>query len=342
MIKEHLSSIVFTILALAVGFYMGGVATAWIIMVLGILEVSLSFDNAVVNASILKNWDKKWQDRFITFGMPIAVFGMRFLFPLIIVGIIADISPWAAFDLAMSDPTKYSETLRSSHHEIAAFGGTFLMMIFLKYFINPDKDVHWLAPVEKHLAKVGKLEAIEVSLVIGILVYISTTIDEALRMGFLVSGLAGLITFILVDAMSALVGGDDDADEAEGHVAPLVKQGVMGFLYLELLDASFSFDGVMGAFALSDNIIVISLGLGIGAMFVRSLTLQLVKSDTMTKFRYLEHAAFWAIGALAIITFVGVTHEVPEVVTGLIGAAFIGLGVWTSVIANKKDKLAKG
>lgn len=333
-ISHHISSIAFTVLSVIAGFYIGGLPVAWIILVLGVLEVSLSFDNAVVNASILKNWDKVWQDRFITWGMPIAVFGMRFLFPLIIVAIIADISPIDAFNLAMSNPDQYSATLKSSHHEIAAFGGAFLMMIFLKFFIDPDKDVHWLAPIERQLSRVGKLGEIQVALVCGILILVASTVPAGTQAAFFIAGLSGLITFVAVDALSTVVGGDE-SDKVGEHV---VKQGVMGFLYLELIDASFSFDGVMGAFALSNNILVISLGLGIGAMFVRSLTIHLVNAGTLSVFRYLEHAAFWAIGALAVVTFIGVSYEVPEVITGLIGATFIGFGIWSSVKANKADR----
>jgi len=112
----------------------------------------------------------------------------------------------------------------------------------------------------------------------------------------------------------------------------MVKRGgIGGFLYLEVLDASFSFDGVIGAFALSNNMVIIALGLSIGAMFVRSLTLLLVRNGTLAEYRYLEHGAFWAIIALAAIMLISAHVEIPETVTGLIGAALIGLSLWWSV-----------
>src|SRR6202044_2370603 len=91
------------------------------------------------------------------------------------------------------------------------------------------------------------------------------------------------------------------------------------FLYIEVLDASFSFDGVVGAFAITSDPILIAIGLGIGAMFIRSLTVFLVRKGTLNDYVYLEHGALWAIGALAVLLFLTMKWDVPEVVTGLIG-----------------------
>lgn len=335
MLKHYKSALVVAILAVATGYYVGGLAAAWVVAVLGVLELSLSFDNAVVNASILKNWSPLWRYRFVTYGMPIAVFGMRFGFPLLIVAIIAHIGPIDAFTLAIKQPSEYAAILTSSHYEISAYGGSFLFMIFFKYFIDEEKEVHWIGMIESSLGKLGKLEAIQVALVLGILIATASTLPSVQQYNFMVAGLSGLITFILADAFGTLVGGDDEGDADVG--ARIVKEGAMGLLYLELLDASFSFDGVMGAFAISNNIIVISLGLGIGAMFVRSITLHLVESGKLAEYRYLEHSAFWAIGALATITMISIRHEIPDVVTGFIGSGLIALGLVSSIIANKRE-----
>jgi hypothetical protein len=117
----------------------------------------------------------------------------------------------------------------------------------------------------------------------------------------------------------------------------VVQQGVAGFLYLELIDSSFSFDGVIGAFALTNNLFFIMLGLGAGAMFVRSFTLLLVENHTLIRYRYLEHGAFWAIGALAVVMMVGAGLAVPEAVTGMIGALLIAASLGSSILANRKQ-----
>ncbi len=329
--KHYWSALIFAAAAVTCGYLLGGFAGAWIVTVLGVLEISLSFDNAVVNASILQNWSTVWQKRFMTWGMPTAVFGMRFAFPLIVVAIIGHIGPIDAFVLAIKSPEEYARILSSSHYEIAAYGGAFLFMIFFKYFIDEEKKLHWIVFVERRLALLGKLEAIEVGLVLGVLIFTAHYLPADEQFSFMVAGLAGLITFILADAFGTLVGGGEEVGEK------VVKEGLMGMLYLELLDASFSFDGVMGAFAISDNILIITLGLGIGAMFVRSITLHLVESGKLAEYRFLEHSAFWAIGVLATITMISVKHEIPDVVTGFIGGALVGMGLFSSILANRKD-----
>ena len=126
-------------------------------------------------------------------------------------------------------------------------------------------------------------------------------------------------------------GGPSELAKASG------KAGFFLFLYLEVLDAAFSFDGVIGAFAITTDPILIALGLGlIGAMFVRSLTVFLVRKGTLQDYVYLEHGAHWAIGALATILLVGIGFHVNEVVTGLIGVAFIGAAFLSSIMRNRK------
>ncbi|MDN5861400.1 MAG: DUF475 domain-containing protein, partial [Pseudonocardia sp.] len=97
------------------------------------------------------------------------------------------------------------------------------------------------------------------------------------------------------------------------------------------------FDGVIGAFAITTDPILIALGLGlIGAMFVRSLTVYLVRKGTLADYVYLEHGAHWAIGALAVILLVGIGYHVNEIITGLIGVGFIGAAFLSSVLRNRK------
>jgi len=116
-----------------------------------------------------------------------------------------------------------------------------------------------------------------------------------------------------------------------------IRNGLMGFIYLEVLDASFSFDGVIGAFALSSDIFVIMLGLGIGAMFVRSLTLYMLKKKTLAEYRYLEHGAHYAILILAIIMIVKIFTPVNELFVGTVGVFFIGISTYHSILANRKS-----
>jgi hypothetical protein len=146
---------------------------------------------------------------------------------------------------------------------------------------------------------------------------------------FIVAGLFGLVTYIAVDGLAASL------KATEESIRSAHKASAALFLYLEVLDASFSFDGVIGAFALTNNLFVIGIGLGIGAMFVRSLTVMLVEKATLGTYRYLEHGAFHAIGALATMMFLQTFIHVPEVVTGILGAALILLALWSSIRYNR-------
>ena len=151
-------------------------------------------------------------------------------------------------------------------------------------------------------------------------------------MTYLVAGIFGLVAYVAVDALGDLIGGEGEEDSGTGEaVAGAAKAGLGAFLYLEMLDASFSFDGVIGAFALSNNLFVIGLGLGIGAMFVRSMTVMLVERGTLAQYAFLEHGAFYAILALSGIMLASARYAVPDTVTGLIGAGLIGLAFWSSV-----------
>lgn len=337
------SSFAVTVLGLiagaALGYYYHGAwagvfETVFLVLVLSVLEVSLSFDNAVVNASVLQKMTPVWRQRFITWGIFIAVFVMRLIFPLAIVGIVARVNPWDALVMAALYPNEYARVMLSAHVPVAAFGGAFLLMVALKYFFDTQKDVHWIETLERPLSKLGRLEAIELALSMLVLYFISRALSAEEGHTFMVAGLFGLITFIAVDGVSALLGAPDHA------IQDMHKASAGLFLYLEVLDASFSFDGVVGAFALTNNLFIIAIGLGVGAMFVRSLTVMLVAKGTLTHYRFLEHGAFYAIGALAAMMFLNTFMSIPEVVTGLIGAAFIGLSFYSSLRFARKEGAA--
>ena len=334
--KYYTGSILFTILCIVLAGWVGWSFTGtvrgtlgilWITFVLGILEISLSFDNAVVNASVLKDMDAKWRRIFLTWGILIAVFGMRIIFPVAIVAVAANLGPIEAIRLAASEPATYERLINEAHVGIAGFGGAFLGMVGLKFFFDADKDIHWIEAIERHLTKLSSVPALEIGVVLLALYGVSTLLPTDDAMTYLTAGIFGLLIFIAVDALGNVLKGTVDA------TGMVVRSGLASFLYLEVLDASFSFDGVIGAFALSNNLFIIALGLGIGAIFVRSMTIMLVEKGTLAQYRFLEHGAFWAIIALATIMLLSAYEglHIPETVTGLIGAVLIGLALWMSI-----------
>ena len=204
------------------------------------------------------------------------------------------------------------------------------MMVGLKFFFNENKHTHWISWIEKYLQKMHKMEAIEAAIVMIMLYVFWQFVAPEYFTDFFVSGILGLIVFILVDGLSTLL----ESNQASG----MIKSSFMWFMYLELLDASFSLDGVIGAFALSKNLFVIALGLGIGAYFVRSMTMYLYEKKTLNVYKYLENGAFWAICTLAFMMFLGSVIHIPEIITGLIGIVVIGFSIWSSIREMKKHK----
>ncbi|MDT0306041.1 DUF475 domain-containing protein [Streptomyces sp. DSM 44917] len=354
-------SFAFTAIGLLAALYFWGWEAFAVVAILSVLEISLSFDNAVVNAGVLKRMNEFWQRIFLTVGILIAVFGMRLVFPVVIVSLTASVGPIEAVELAVDDPDRYSEMVTDAHPSIAAFGGMFLLMIFLN-FVFEEREIVWLRWLERPLARLGKIDAFSVGVALAALLLTATTVaSQAYQHGghhsdesetVLLSGLAGLLTYLIVGGLSGyfenrLEEDEERLAEAEEAAARAGKQpsavGLAGraafflFLYLEVLDASFSFDGVIGAFAITNEIFWMALGLGIGALYVRSLTIYLVRQGTLDDYRYLEHGAHYAIGALAVMLLISIRWHLPEVVTGLVGVGLIGAAFWSSVRQNRLD-----
>lgn len=343
LLRHYTFSLAFTALCFALAAWYGWASTGslvatlsilWIVIVLSILEVSLSFDNAVVNATVLREMDPVWQRRFLTWGILIAVFGMRIVFPIAIVAIAAGIGPVEAVRLSLDNPQEYERIVSGAHIGIAGFGGAFLAMVGLTFFFDADKEVHWIGKLERGISKFSSVPAVEIGTVLIVIYAVSTQLSADDSITFLTAGILGLVTYIAVNAIGALIEQREARKKAAGEI---VRSGAGGFLYLEVLDASFSFDGVIGAFALSNNMVVIALGLSVGAMFVRSMTIHLVKQGTLSEYRYLEHGAFWAIIVLGAIMLVSAVFHIPETFTGLIGATLIGLSLWWSIRHNRKE-----
>ena len=351
MLEYFLGSYIVTIAGLIGAYFWGehvhngtGLTCVFIAVVLGVLEVSLSFDNAVVNAMKLEKMSHEWRHRFLTWGIVIAVFGMRFVFPILVVSIFAKLGMLEVANIALTNADKYAYYLHQTHAPIVTFGGMFLIMLFLNYFFNHKKTVHWIKPVEQWLAHFDHIKGIEVIISLLMLLATQNVVPAEQKIHVLIAGISGIITYLAIDGFTHYLEKHEEMRLASCAAKGAGCTGLISFLYLELIDASFSLDGVLGAFALSKDIIIISIGLAIGAMFVRSLTIMLVEKKTLAKFLYLEHGAHWAIGALACLMLVSTVKEIPEVVTGGIGLGFIVLAFISSVVHNKKMErlLAEG
>ena len=316
--------------------------------ILIVVEIVFSFDNAAVNAKYLDKLSPQWQKIFLTVGVLIAVFGMRLLFPFVVVFVSAGITPVEAVDLALqkgdpATPGTYGYVLHEAHPAIAAFGGFFLLLLFVDFLLDHEREATWLSWIERPLMKAGRVDALPAVIALILLLVVDALFVEAGHETVLVAGVAGIATYLGVTGLASFMEEreevvDERLDETRTGAIGLVGRAAFSlFLFLEVLDASFSFDGVVGAFAVTSDPIVIALGLGVGALFVRSLTVYLVRRGTLAEYRYLEHGAHWAIGALAVMLLLTIRVEIPDVVIGLLGLAFIGAAMFSSRQANVRD-----
>ncbi|HEV2403170.1 MAG TPA: DUF475 domain-containing protein [Candidatus Saccharimonadales bacterium] len=311
-----------------------GIGAAALTLLLIAVEVAFSLDNAILNAKVLQILSPFWRRMFLSIGVLIAVLGTRLLFPLLIVAISAHLSVGTTWEIALHQPLRYSHELIHSHTAIAAFGGSFLMVLALYFFLFDSHERLWLERIEWRLQRLGNIwlpTVISLMIVAGLSLLAGRMNRNSMQL--LLSGCLGIGTYLAVHGIAAFL------DRRQGGVV-YRRRSVSGspalwlFLYLELLDASFSFDGVVGAFAITNNLLLIAVGLGVGALWVRSLTVHMVQRGTLARYIYLEHGAHYTITVVAIVLLISIFISVPSIIVGL-----LGLGIITSSFVASRQAL---
>lgn len=329
-----------SVLLLAFAGYKTGIHGLFLVMALAALEISLSFDNAVVNARILKRMSAAWQKAFLSIGIIIAVFGVRIILPIFLVAAAIGSDFGHVLELAMNNPTEYGHKLEEAHPMIASFGGIFLLMIFLDYFFE-KRNIKWIPWLESRLQKVGELKNISPMIAVAALLGGSQLVDHHHRETVLLAGLVGLLVYLIIHSIDNLLQRSGVEQNIGKATNATFKAGLIGFIYLEVIDASFSLDGVIGAFAITNQILLIAVGLGIGALYVRTITVHMLRRGVLDEYRYIEHGAHYAIGILAVIMLTSLKFEVPEIITGLAGLTVIIISVIHSRRIAKRDAALK-
>ena len=325
-----------TLTSLVLVWYYMGVSSLLICIVLILVEVTFSFDNAIINARILADMDHFWRTMFMTVGMLIAVFGVRFIFPVILVMMTTGLGWNQVIDLAFNDPKHYAEVLNEAHPYIAAFGGMFLTMLSLAFFFDPSRKVLWINIVERPLRRLGSWWAYTL-VAIGILLAATYLPGNPHPRETLLAGSVGIILSLSLHALTELfTSRREHTAKQKAHKRALLSAGFISFIYLQVLDSSFSLDGVVGAFAVTTDVILIMVGLGIGALWVRSLTLLMVRRRTLEAYRYLEHGAHYTIAVLAVVLLLGLFYDIPEVYAGILGIVIVSSSIWSSIKAREK------
>ena len=328
-------STVATFLAIIISIYFLGVDVILPLLILVIIEVTFSFDNAIVNAKILKKMSPFWQKLFLSVGIIVAIFGMRLVFPIAVVALTAHLNWKDVIDLALNHPAIYAAKLEFAHPTITAFGGAFLFVLSLRFFMEQEKEHHWFGGFERTLQRLGAYwwmpAAITLAVVVGFsLAPANHHADQTLR-----AGLIGIATYAIIHGLTVVI---EKTTKSANKLATYTGWAAFTmFVYLELLDASFSLDGVLGAFAITSDVLLIVAGLGVGAVWVRSLTVFMVRRGTLESYKYLEHGAHYAIAVLAIAMLLAAIYEIPEALTGVIGVALIGGSLAASIKARKAE-----
>lgn len=311
-----------------------------LLVILAALEITFSFDNAVINAKILRRMHPFWQEIFLTLGILIAVFGVRLVLPIFIVSLGTGESFSNIVNLALNDSEKYGHLLEEAKPMIAAFGGMFLLMIALDFFATARK-IKWIKSVETILQQAGKLSNLSVITALIILLVITRVVPEDDSLTVLYAGAVGLVTYLIINSLDTLISRSAKNLEKMDMAKASFKAGFIGFVYLEVIDASFSLDGVIGAFAITNNVLLIAAGLGIGALYVRTITIHMLRRGLLEKFVYMEHGAHYAIGLLSIFMLLSLKYHIPEYVTGLAGIVVISLAITNSVYEAKRTARLK-
>jgi hypothetical protein len=332
---------IFASLAIIVGVFLGQGASALIItLILAVVEVTFSFDNAIINAKVLGRLSSKWQTVFLTLGILVAIFGMRILFPIVIVMLTASLGWSDVLNLALHHPVQYAHHLEQAHASISAFGGAFLLMLALTFFFDDERKIHWIGQLERRLSKLSQWWAAPLAALI-ILAGFALVPANSHAMVTITSGLLGGATYVLIQTISGLFAKLDKSGEGKSRLPQTGLVALTSLLYLEVLDASFSFDGVIGAFAITSNIVLIAAGLGIGALWVRSLTVFMVRKRMLDSYQYLEHGAHYTVLILALIVLTSIMWDISSYVPGLLGVGVIGASLVASQQVNKRASTLK-
>jgi len=318
---------------LAVLFGMG-VSALIITLILAVVEITFSFDNAIINAKVLSKLSRKWQVLFLTIGILVAIFGMRIIFPVVIVMATAHLSWNKVVDLALHHSAQYAHHLEQAHTSIAAFGGAFLLMLALTFFFDDERDVRWIRAIEKPLSRFSHWLAAP-AVVVLLLLGLAWLPANGHASETLVAGLLGAGTYVFIQTLNGLFSRLQGSRLEQAGQTGLTALSTL--IYLEVLDASFSFDGVIGAFAITSNVLLIAAGLGIGALWVRSMTIYMVRHRMLSRFVYVEHGAHYTVFVLAIILLTSVLWSISDYVPGLVGVGIIG----ASLVASHQKRRAK-
>jgi uncharacterized protein len=304
--------------------------TSAILIVLGLalFESITSIDNAIINAEVLQGMQARARRWFLTWGILIAVFGVRGVLPWLIVWVMTPgLGPWDAFTASLTGDPAALKAIQDSSPILLMGGGVFFVFLFCHWiFLEPKK---YGLPVERLFARQGAWFYAVVSIALTVIVWFALDESPMLAFGAVVGSSAFFITHgfkrYAEEQEQRLLSG-------EAHMSDIGK-----ILYLEVIDLTFSIDGVVGAFAFTLAVPLILLGNGIGAVVVRQLTVYGV--DRIKKYVYLKNGAMYSVFVLGCVMLAhGFGYHVPEWLTPLATFLIVGYFFFKSRWQAKKAK----
>ncbi len=302
-----------------------------IILGLALFEIIISIDNAIINAEVLRTMSPKARRWFLLWGILIAVFLVRGLLPWVIVWASSpSLGFLGSFSASFSSDPHIAEIIEQSAPILFIGGGTFLVFLFF----------HWLFLEPKHYGLIGE-ELIErhgvwffalVSIILVYLVWKSINVNPLMALGAVIGSSAFFITHGFKQNAEEM---EKKMIEGSTHLTDISK-----IFYLEVIDLTFSIDGVLGAFAFTFIIPLILVGNGIGAIVVRQLTIMNV--DRVKKYKYLKNGAMYSIFALGLVMILhSFGAHIPEWVSPAVTFAIIGYFFWKSVKVLRNEETTK-
>ncbi len=285
---------------------------------LSLFEVISSIDNAIINAEVLATMQPKAQRWFLVWGLLSAVFLMRGLLPWLIIWATApELGPIGALTATFSGNPRVIEAIESSSPILLAGGGTFLIFLFFHWLFMEPK--YYGLRGERFFHSQGAWFYAVVSIILASVVWAALKINPLMAFGAVMGSTAFFITH----------GFKENAEQKERELSSLHLSDISKILYLEVIDATFSIDGVLGAFAFTLSVPLILLGNGIGALIVRQLTVGNI--DRVKKYRYLKNGAMYSIMLLGLVMLAdSFGFHIPSWLSPVLTFLMVGYFYWRS------------
>jgi uncharacterized protein len=284
-----------------------------------VFEVVNSVDNAIVNASVLRTMSLLWRRRFLIIGILTSVFLVRFLLPLVIIWVSVPSINASNIFLAFTGQSEVArQAIEIQKPLILMFGGVFLLYLYFHWLFLEKKEPLFLERFLKEKHGVWFFAFAAISLVF--IMYLARSNPM-----MMLAAAIGSATFFILYGLKETA----EANERNMMAGTVGLSDFSKFVYLEVLDATFSFDGVIGAFAFTINLLLILVGIGIGAIVVRQLTIKGI--DKLAKYRYLKNGALSSIGFLGLFMLIeGFGVELPSVLPIVVTFFFVGYAFYKS------------